>query len=365
MIKDLKAKSMKNIVGRIIIGVIALVVIAGIFVPSIIKMFSVPNDLATVPLDKLEGAYVQSEITAIYDNFYYYTEESDGTEHIDINYYTIPIGTEEFCVIGLKDDFYSAETLYNESYAYMYDEIDEITSTFNVTGTFEKMDSEVYEMYIQIFSENGYTQEEINRLALPYVLIVNQIGDFDKSTLYFSMVGMVLLLLFILYHVIMAITGSNLSPIKKQITEMGSINGEEKMELDYTSAFAVEGNLFIGQIFSFFTSGTKVYALKNSDIVWAYLEQITRRVYGIKTSVNKSLIIYDKNKKKYTIAMKKEENVLAALNHYSNTHTNIVLGFNNQLKKLFKKDYDSFLTLAKSQSEVEQAAETFPSNNID
>lgn len=357
MIQELKSRTMKNITGRIILGVIALIIIAAIFVPSIIKMITGPKDLQTVPLNSLEGVYVQGDVYAIYDNFYYYTEDSNGIQQIDINYYTIPIGDEEFCTIALKDDFYKAETLYNDTYDYFNGDIDEINSTFSVTGTFEKMSNDIYKTYIEVFTDNGYTQEEIDRLALPYILVVGQIGNFDSVAIYIAIAASALILLFILYNAGLAITSSNLSNIKKLVNEMGSANGEERLEADYQGGFAAEKDLRIGHLFTFFTLGTKAYALKNSDIVWAYLERVTHRVYGIKTAVNKSLIIYDINKKKYMIPMKKQENVLSALDYYSQTQSNIVLGFNDELKKCFKKDFDQFLTLAKSQYEERQNAE--------
>lgn len=358
MIQELKSKAMKAIILRIMLSLAAIGIIALIFAPAILKMFMGAKDLNSIPLDSLENTYAQGDIYNNYGNFFYiYEVDNSGREKDTANYYIIPIGDEEYCAMVLENDFATAEQIYNETYDYIYGNIDVITTSLSVKGTFEKMDKDIYTAYIGFFKESGFTQEEMDRLALPYVLVVNKVDGFDTVTLYIALAVMAIALITIIINLVNGLTGRPLVNVKKVIEEEGSANGEEKLEKDYQNGFRVK-NLCIGQKYTFFTMGAKAYVLNNRDIVWAYLQNVTQRVYGIKTATHRSLIIYDILKKKYIIPIRKEKDILSALTYYSDTQRNIVIGYNEELKKIYKKNYDYFLTLAREQ----QANTENPSN---
>lgn len=348
MIHELKSKIMKTILVRIVIGLITIGIITVIFAPSIVKMLHGPKDMNSVPLNALENTYVKGEIINNYGNFYYFYEYENGRERITANYYIIPIGDEEYCAMVLTKDFSTAEQIYNETYDYLYGNIDKLTTSLAVKGTFEKMDETIQLTYLDFFKESGFTQEEIERIALPYVLVVDKIGAFNTVPTYIAMGVIGLLFIILIIDLIKGLSGRNLINVRKIIEEEGPLNGEEKLETDYLNAFQVK-NLRIGQKYTYFIIGAKAYVLKNRDIVWAYLQNVTHRVYGIKTATNRSIIIYDNKKRKYTISLRKEQDIISALNYYANNYQNIVIGYNEELKKIYNKDYDYFLTLAREQ----------------
>lgn len=360
MLEELRKKIRKKILFRILFGVIAIVIIAAIFLPSTIKLIKGPEMLDDIPLDSLENKYVAGDIYAVYDSFYYYTESSSGKQDIDIVYYTIPIGETEFCTIAYDNYCTKADTLYEDTYAYFNQEIDEITSTFSVKGTFKKMDKETYDYYIKFFIDSGFSDEQIDSLALPYILKVDQIGSFDIAYIKLAYGGIAIALLFILINIILIITDRGLSQIKKTLASDMSANAEYKMERDYERALAIE-NLKVGELYTYFIQNGKAYAINNNDIVWCYLKKVTNYVNGIKTGVSKALMIYTNNKKNYCIGMSKEDNIILALDHYSQNHPNIVLGYTDKLKKMFKKDFDSFRLLA--QHQIEEFNNNINANN--
>ncbi|MDF2801252.1 MAG: hypothetical protein K0S61_1155 [Anaerocolumna sp.] len=348
MIQELRSKTMKTIIIRMVIGLFTIGICAIIFVPSIIKMFEA-KDINSIPLDSLENTYVKGDIYNNYGNFYYFYETNKrGQERDTANYYIIPIGDEEYCAMVLENNFTTAEQIYNETYDYINGDIDTITTSLSVSGTFEKMDTAIYTAYKDFFVQSGFTQEEIDQLALPYVLVVNKVDEFNTTTLYIALGVMGLSLIFIIINLVNGLTGRTIINVRRKINEEGSANAEEKLETDYQNAFIVK-NLRIGQKYTFFAIGAKAYVLYNRDITWAYLQNVTQRVYGIKTATHRSIIIHDNLKKKYAIPIRKEQDILSALNYYSSNHQNIVIGYNDELKKIYKKDYDYFLTLAKEQ----------------
>jgi hypothetical protein len=224
----------------------------------------------------------------------------------------------------------------------------DLTTSMKVTGTINDMSDEIYDYYEDWFLTSGYieypTTEDLEQLALPYILQVDYIGAFDSFVLYAMLFGAGAVLLYAIIILIKGLSGLYLSPIKKYVKQNESSLSTERLEADYMDAIVI-GSVRIGKMWTFFFIGKKAHLLKNDELVWAYLEQVTHRVNGIKSGVTKSLVLYTKKKKKYALIMKNADVVNTALDALSQVQPNMVIGYSDELKKCFNKDFETFMKI--------------------
>jgi hypothetical protein len=347
MFEELKKQSRKSVLGRICLGAIIIVVLLVISFTSIQKLIQGPKDLYSLSANELPDEYITGDINVIIDIFAeYYVENDDGTEDVTDSYYIIPVGEEEYIALEIKEEnFEIANQIYNETYDYLMGYREDLSTYMTIEGSINEMSDEIYEYYEDWFYESGIldnpTPEEIDRFALPYVIQIDYVGGFESTTVYLMIAGMGLVLLYAIVITLKLLTGAYIAPIKKFIQRNQTELNEERLEVNYQNAVPVE-TLRIGQNLTFYFKGSKANVKKNEDLIWAYLEEVTHRVYGIKSGVSKSLVIYDKDKKKVTIPMKKKENVISALTAFAQVNPHMVIGFSEELKTCFKEDYETF-----------------------
>lgn len=345
MLEDLRKKSIKTTKIWLLILIICAVALFGIMGSTFSKLFSGPKSLDHVTVEDIPGVYVKGDITAIYGQFAeYYEEDEYGHQTITDNYYIIPLGKKYIGLHVSPEDFEGADQIFNETMDFLDGNADDIYTRMSIIGTINPMPSEAYDYFEDFFSSFGYTDEEIEELALPYMLDIGYVGEYESYVVYGLLtLGAVLILLSIIC-IIQMFTGAHLSKIKKFIKHNQDSVGMESIEADYERG-AVLGSFVIGKLFTFYFRVNKANILKNSDMVWAYLLNVTHRSYGIKVGVTRSLIIYTKDKKKHTIQLKKNDDINAILNRLAEVNPHIITGYSDDLLKLFKKDFDTFVNL--------------------
>lgn len=350
MFEELKKQS-KRYVFRILAGIaVIIIVFLGITSASILKLIEGPKDLDSLSIDELPGSYVKGDINIIIDDFAgYYVENDNGTEEITDNFYIVPIGEEEYIALKVsKEDFDIANQICDETYEYMLGNRDDLSTTMTVTATINKLKDDAYEYYVDWFKTSGYlenpTMEEIERIALPYMIQVDYVGKIENTALYilFAAIGVAILCAIII--TIKTLTGAYVAPIKKYIKRNEDHLNSERIEVDFQNASHIE-NIYIGQSWTFHLISGKARIVENKDIIWAYLEEVTHRVYGIKSRVSKSLVMYTKDKGKHTVFMKSKDGVNSALSIFSQTQPHVVIGYSDELKKCFMKDFETFIRI--------------------
>lgn len=359
MFDQLKKKSATSALLRMGVLVAITAIILFVSKDSLLKLYEGPKNLESLGIDEISGAYVDTDVYAILSNFAeYYETDKYGNETVTDQYYIIPVGEEEFIALQIdSSDYELADQIYNETYDVLNGTKGDFSTTMPVTGTINKMDDEVYDYYKEWFETSGYlenpTQEEIESIALPYTLQVDYVGGFEDYVLYGAIFVMGLFLLWVVVIIIKLLFGLYLSDIKRFIRKNESYINEERLEVDYASSVEI-GKVHVGKMCFYYFKGSQAKILANKEIVWAYLESVTHRTYGIKTNVSKFLIIYTKDKKMYKIPMKKVDYVNEVLKQFSINQPHIVIGYSEELKKCFRKDFNTFINLnAQSQENPE------------
>ncbi|MDE7287235.1 MAG: hypothetical protein K2N55_10400, partial [Lachnospiraceae bacterium] len=156
--------------------------------------------------------------------------------------------------------------------------------------------------------------------------------------------------------IISAVKGGRLKTFKKELANAGF--GEAEADLEYQGAQIImkADDFRIGRRLTFFIIGSKPHVLLNDEIVWAYQKTITHRTNGIKTGTTYNVVLHTIDKKKYEsqhvfvkkqseIAVAGEERALEALAYIGQTMPWVLLGYDNDLSKLYNKDCQSFLNI--------------------
>ncbi|ROR30428.1 hypothetical protein EDD66_10279 [Mobilisporobacter senegalensis] len=351
MLEQLKKESLKKVRTKILLYLGICIVLIGIFHRCFLNLMEGPRDFNTLSIEELPNSYIKGEFYFLIDNFaQYYIENESGKESVTENYYIIPVGEEEYMALEIDTgNAAESERICNETYEYIMGNTDTPPTGIKLKGTINKMPDEVYEYYEDWFQTSGFlgepTEEEINRVALPYIIQVDYIGFVDGYIVYGVLA---LIILGFIYSVIIAIKGLSglyIAPIKKYVQRNESSVSLEQIEADFMNAASI-GTVRIGQKWTYYFKGNKIQIIKNDDIVWAYLQETTQKVYGIKAGVIRIIVLYTNDRKKYTYTMRNVNDIYTILGEYSKNHPNILVGFSEDLKKLFKKDFEQFKRIA-------------------
>lgn len=351
MFDELKKASMKRIrTITIVFGIIILLLLA-VVGTSLMKFIQGPQDLYSLSVDELDGAYVEADIGFIIDVFAEYTEErASGATSTQKEYYIIPIGESEYMGLGVERvDTGKASQIADETYDYITGAADEIVNTMHVKGTIQKMEPELSGFYYEWFEETGFLDsEEVNKMALSYVLEPERVGLFENSTFFALLATGGILFVIMAVFLIRGLTGSSMSQVNKFIKENEGTISTEELESEYQNAVEFE-TLRIGKSYTFYLNNTSPGIVKNENILWAYLNKVTHRVNGIKVGTTNELILHTKNKQTHNVGMKREESITSALMQYAKNNPHILLGYSDDRKKAFKNDIDSLLNLSLQQ----------------
>ena len=217
------------------------------------------------------------------------------------------------------------------------------TTPFTMYGKIKKMDSEELYYFNRYFGSE-VAEEDLAAVTLPYY-IEYMVQPFTYVYLVLFIVG-VGLLIYGIYRIASAASGSALKKLHKDIADAGYT--EASIESDYRNAksFDKKGTLKVGKLMTYYTNGSIPRAIPNSKMMWAYQNTVTHRTNGVKTGTTYNVMIYDEiTPKGHTFAVANEAVAQDMLNHLYATLPWIVVGYSDELKKLYNKDRAQFLQL--------------------
>jgi hypothetical protein len=112
----------------------------------------------------------------------------------------------------------------------------------------------------------------------------------------------------------------------------------EQLECEFAMATQAHSGAWLGQTHLFMISGSRFYILDNKDIVWAYYYCRSGQ-YSIS-----QLRVFKADKKMTAINMSRSE-VMAVLECMADRLPHVMLGYDKELDKKFKRDFQGFLEL--------------------
>lgn len=349
MFESLKKKAFKKVLTSSIIFIIiglALAIFMGKHAFYAVFGYATFEDLEP---DQIHNQLVDMSVTQAFDSFMYEEEvNSDTGRRISITayYYAIYSGGEnldlDYAIMAVKVPSAYYDTM-EDIADYYYENEDFYSTPLHLSGEIKKMDKEE----LQYFKEYlGFTDAEFNEYCIPYYVNVfrNKTSENIMAILIFG-AGIVLIAVGII-RIMRFATGSSLKKLKEDLAAVGC--SDATAESDYNSAvsYVKNGDIKIGRLFTYYMSGSSPRAIPNTKLIWAYQVTTTHRTNGIKTGTTYSVMLYvDDSRNSVTLHMPNESITLEALNKINQTFPWVVVGFSDELKKMFNKDRPQFMAL--------------------
>ena len=295
----------------------------------------------------------------LYDNFGCYMEEYEENTKThrrrptDVFYviWTGDENDEDFRYMGIKvpvTDESAMERMAEATYNY------EASDPIKYTGAIIKMSKEEHKYFKEYFMEAGFTEDEFEESTLPYYINVGALtGGAAGSAVGIAVAGGVLILIAVLI-VVTAACGGGLRKLKKELKAAGLEEANLDFEYEGATLMNKSNDFRIGKKLIFYMQGSKAHILLNSKIIWAYQRTTTHRTNGIKTGTSYEIVIYDINKKRTSIAVSGEGRAQEALQQIDRVMPWVVVGYQDEIFRLYQKEFQEFLQLRYNQYDPSQ-----------
>lgn len=347
MLKQMKKRAMKDaVIGSIIIFIVAAIVMA---VGLSYGLFENKTDITSakiVDIKKTEYAEIEIDKYNLYGIFSEKYQTNNGNKTTTDYYCLILVGDQNdairFMAAKVPAKYEDKLNKIQEEYTELDEGVDSDDRTvIKLQGKLVKMDKsgELYEYFKAFVEEYDYTEEEIPLITLNLCLEPQS----QSTGITFIVIAVILFVIGIIF-ILISVLFSNRKVIKK-INAMDAAEAA-KLEYDFQSAYQVNKKLKIGKECTYIVSGFSSKLVINSEIIWAYLNKIDHRTNGIHTATSYNIVLYDINKKKYTISVANENTAQDVLHKYSEISDKIVLGYDKKYQTMISKNLDEFLNIA-------------------
>lgn len=352
MIEALRKKALKSTLVWSIIMIIAG--IAMLVFQGVTAFYAVFGyvDFKTLKPEQIKFQMVDVDLTT---NFGYYIEEYEYNTETKYRkttdlYYVIWTGDEEtdeeFRYMGIKvpasykskmDDMADA---YWEGY---------YSEPIHFSGQIRKMSSEDYGYFKDYFTggENGWTDEEFEQATIPYYIQTVVSKPSTNGIALVISIGGIALIVWAIVRICRAATGATLKRFRKAIEAEGCTEATAESDYNAAQSFTKNGDIRIGRLFLYYMQGAVPKALPMNKMEWVYQITTTHRRNGIKTGTSYSIMIYMErgDSLSVTIQVPNEAVSQAILDKINSTYPWVVVGYSEEIKRLFNKDRSQFLSL--------------------
>ncbi len=349
MLENLKKKSIKKVLtGSILLLIIgaALVVwqgshaiyaLIGYQQFEDLKPDEIKNQLVKINVDTVFDCYLEeySENTKTHQqtttHLYYITWTGDENA-TDYRYITIKVPKKyESRMDEIMDD--TGEGIYS--------------SPLKLTGEIKKLSEEDYGYFEEYFVDIcGFSQSEFEEATSLYYINVFKDTASQNGVYLVVFFGGILLIVWAVIRIVRAYGGSYMKKFQQQYQAAGYSDATIESDLGSAVSFLKKDAVKLGRLCFYDLQGTTPVAIPVSKILWAYQTTTTHRTNGIKTGTTYSIMIFEDGRKNaYTINVPNEAASQEILQKMNAMYPWVVIGYNAELPKLFKKDRQQFLQL--------------------
>lgn len=303
--------------------------------------------------DQIHNQLVDLSITQTFDAFMYEEEvNSDTGRRISVTayYYAFNSGGEnldlDYVIMSVKvpSDYHSTM---EEIAEYNYKNQAYYPNPLHLSGEIKKMDEEQLQYFREYLQEYlGLTDAEFNEYSIPYYVNVFKSKTSENIMSVLICAAGIALLIVGFVRIIRSATGSSMKKLMNDFAQVGC--PEASAESDYNSAvsYVKNGDTKMGRLFTYYMSGSSPRAIPNTKLMWAYQITTTHRTNGIKTGTTYSVMLYvDDSRNCVTLPMPNEAVTQDFLRKINDTLPWVVVGYSDELKKMFNKERSKFLSL--------------------
>ncbi len=305
-------------------------------------------DFTELEPNEIKSQLVEIDLTA---NFGCYLEEYERNTKTNARkttnlYYVIWTGNEnavEYRYMSIKVP---------PSYEKVMEQMAENSSNqvysnpIHFVGKIKKLSNEEYSYFKDYFKDANWSDADIEELTLPYY--IEYYHDSFSMGIVFSLIffGGIALIIAGIYRIIKGKTGGFLKKLREDIQLSGY--ADSYIESDYAAAQNITKNddIKMGRLMTYYHVGPDYRAIPHNKIMWAYQSTTTHRTNGIKTGTTYSVVYFvDGYKNSLNVSVPNEATALEILKRLNDTCPWIVIGYTDELKKLFNKNHAEFLQL--------------------
>jgi len=345
MFEELKKKALKSsILGSIILILAGLGLAGG---DALDAFYSVKGytDFNTIPTEEISNQLVTVDLQYNFGCFLEAYEKNTKTGSIKTTDLYYVIGTEDVTSETIDWKFMAIKV--PASYAGRMDKMyDGDTTPVTLSGKIKKLSAEDERYFREYFESAGFTDAEIDAAIIPYYIQCFA-SPVSMSTVYIGLFAVgAFLLLWGIIRVVKVTSGASLSKLRKDIANAGYT--EASIDSDYRSAqsFDKKGILRVGRLMTYYLSGSSARAIQNSKMMWVYQNTITHRTNGVKTGTTYNVMVFDEaTPKGHSFSVANETVAQEMIEYIGGTLPWVVIGYSDELKKLYNKNRSQFLDL--------------------
>lgn len=343
--EELKKQSFRK---ALVTAIVLLIIGAGIV--AICARFIIYEKFEDLAPEEIKNQNVTIDLTA---NFGSYLEEySENTKThkrttTDL-YYVIWTGDDE------ATEYKYMSVKVPVKYEKQMEEIAEnsanetFSEPFHMVGHIHKLGSEEYRYFKEYFLESDFSESEIDEYTLPYYIDISGTSAVNGSDLLFVIFICVggFFILWGIVRLIKAVTGSYMKHFNNGIQEAGYSESAIESDMNHATGFH-KNDIRLGNLcFYFGLNSTVPHAIPVSKLHWAYQTTTTHRTNGIKTGTTYAIVVRaDVKGGNFTIAIPDNGTAQAILDQINVKYPWVVVGFSNELVKMYNKNRAEFLDM--------------------
>lgn len=307
------------------------------------------TDITNATISKIEDTeYVKLVVDKdnLIDLFMYEGKEySSGAKSIDYYYGMVFVGDDVDSKIMIvkfaKSDYRTIQDIFDEQDAeYDGDTVYNPTQIV-IKGRKKAVPSDIKKEYLSYMIDADFSTSESSEMLMGEYVYESKGNIFSL----FVIGGYFVFLILIIVKFILTLSDRYVEKFKAK-TEQNKPGLLAAAEQDYENPlFIINKDVRIGHRFTFDIHAKKIVIMDNNEIVWVYPTITTHRTNGIKTGTTYSVNVFDINKTNIIISSPSEEKNKEYCATFANLSGRVVVGYTNELSKMFKKNFPEFLNL--------------------
>ena len=369
MLEELKKKSFKSSLVLSIILAIAGLAMAIWQAPNVFYVLTGYVQFESLEVDEIKNQLVRIDVDTVFD--YYLEEYSENTKthhRTTTNVYYITWTGDEYAT-----DYRYITIKVPAKYQNRMDEIKHDTensiysSALTLSGKIKKLSAEDYGYFEEYFVDGvGFSQEDFESSTSPYYINVFVDPASQNGVYLVVFFGGIVLIAYSIFRMIKASTGGYLKNFQKSYLQAGYTEAAIDSDMNSAVNYLKKDTIKLGRLCIYDLQSTTPMAIPVNKILWAYQNTTTHRTNGIKTGVTYSINIYSEGRSKVQIISVPDETTAQnILQDIDSRYPWVVVGYTEDLKKMFFKDHNQFLQLRYNTVEhttVEPGFEGFQNN---
>lgn len=358
MLEELKKKGFKKSLPLSIILIIVGLVLAIYNASSAFCALAGYATFEDLKPNQVGGKLVEADINIVYECYLEQGTKNTSTNRTTINYYWYIISTGDIYAADFDEDNYrymaikvpkslgkQMDAIMNYWYNYGMPAADSL----KVTGKVKRFwPDKYYDYFHDLFVDDyEWSEQDFKDNVIPYYIDVNLSMDTVRYGYVFLFVGGAALILWGIIRIIQGARGGFLKRFIGDYQTAGYTDSAIESDVASATCYTKHNDIRIGKLCTYYgMNGATPRAIPNNKIMWTYQNTTTHRTNGVKTGTTYSVMVYVEGfKNAFSIGVPDESTAQDILKKMNEIFPWVVVGYSDDLRKMFNKDRAQFLQL--------------------